>query len=354
VNGLATDCGIRPCPSSLKVTPAGADNGGMRGNGRRGGEHVRIAECRDELELKSLLLDAIVDAVIVHTLDGELVYFNEAAATMQGYTRVEFAMLGTWGWMSPEWRPKVGEAMQSLSREKWLAPFEAKKVRKDGAIICTEIHPSTVTVGGRELCVAVIRDITARIQAEEQVRHLAFHDALTGLANRSLLERRLEEAIEASNRTGVFGLVYIDLDDFKPINDRFGHDVGDRVLQVVAKRIRAHVREGDTVARLGGDEFGVLATRLPDLDALGTVARQLGHAIGERMSVEGVELTITASTGCAVWQPGVTPAELLKRADLDMYDEKLCHPPDAVVSAPATPTAPSRSRRPRGGTPPTS
>lgn len=302
------------------------DNTGMNMEDSKHREQPPIVGCRGELELKSLLLDSIIDAVIVHTTDGHLVYFNEAAAAQQGYSREEFAELGPWGWIAPEWQPRMAERMATIIRDGALPPFEARKVSKDGRVVCAEVHTRLVTVGGEDLCVGVVRDITDRVEAEEQVRHMAFHDALTGLANRLLFERRLEQAIEASDDAGSLGLLYIDLDDFKPINDRYGHAVGDRVLQVVARRICANVRAGDTVARLGGDEFGVLAMRLPDADAVHAIARQLGRAISERMSVEGIEVVVTASTGCAAWQRGETPRGLLKRADLDMYEEKLRQP----------------------------
>lgn len=289
--------------------------------GRHRADRRFIERCH-ELELKSLLLDSILDAVIVHTPDGELVYFNDAAARQRGYTRAEFQALDTWGWISPEWRPRMSERMATMARQGFLAPFEVANVGSDGGIVCAEVHPRMVTVGGERLCVAVVRDVTGRHEAEEHVRYMADHDMLTGLANRHLLQQRMERAFEASHDQGCPGMVYIDLDDFKPVNDLYGHAIGDRALQVVAKRIRASVREGDTVARLGGDEFGVLVVEVCAPNALDAVAGKLGRAIGALMSFEGVEVRITASIGYAAWEPGDTPDDLLRRADLDMYAKK--------------------------------
>ena len=170
-----------------------------------------------------------------------------------------------------------------------------------------------------------MRDVTERKELEDQLRHQAFHDSLTGLANRSLFENRLGHALAIAQRTGkTFGVLFLDLDDFKTINDSLGHHHGDDVLRTVAARIDEVVRPTDTPARLGGDEFAVLI----DIDAghddseARIVARRVLDAVAQPFSVGERELLITASAGLAL-STGVEGAdELLRNADMAMYAAK--------------------------------
>jgi len=174
------------------------------------------------------------------------------------------------------------------------------------------------------------RDITERKALEEQLRHQAFHDALTGLANRSLFLDRLEHALARASRGGPpTAVLYLDLDDFKAVNDRLGHAEGDRLLVAVAERLRAATRAADTVARLGGDEFAVI---VEDVDA--TEARRTAERILEALAVPfGIgdgQILARASIGIAIRAAdGAGADELLRRADIAMYAAKAqggqCH-----------------------------
>jgi diguanylate cyclase (GGDEF)-like protein len=159
---------------------------------------------------------------------------------------------------------------------------------------------------------------------EERLRHQALHDPLTGLANRALLASHLETALARARRHARrLAVLLVDLDGFKFLNDRVGHSQGDRMLMVVADRLRLQIRPTDTVARLGGDEFALLLEEIDEAESAVTVARRLRRALEEPMEVEGRELQVRASVGIAVSEAGREPVdELLRNADVAMYAAK--------------------------------
>jgi diguanylate cyclase (GGDEF)-like protein/PAS domain S-box-containing protein len=172
--------------------------------------------------------------------------------------------------------------------------------------------------------VAVFTDFTTRKAAEDQIRFLAQHDGLTGLPNRTLLRERLVRAIAHAQRNGKrVAVIFVDLDDFKMINDTFGHGAGDEMLRVVAQRLTDAVRREDTVARLGGDEFILLLEELNSLDGIPGIARKVIEAVSRPVVFEGVEMHTASSVGiCFYPNDGHTPDDLLKHADSAMYIAK--------------------------------
>ncbi len=149
------------------------------------------------------------------------------------------------------------------------------------------------------------------------------HDELTGLPNRGLLQERMRQALANADRHGdIVGVVYADLDDFKPVNDTLGHTIGDEVLKIVADRLRSCMRESDTVARVGGDEFVALFPRLDSAAALGTVAASISGCIDVPIQIKGHQITVTTSVGLAVYREGEATDELITRADHAMYRAK--------------------------------
>lgn len=159
---------------------------------------------------------------------------------------------------------------------------------------------------------------------EEALLHQAFYDRLTGLPNRALLFDRLQHAfLEAVRHQQSLGLLFVDLDDFKSVNDRFGHAIGDQLLVEVSKRMLSVVRQEDTVARLGGDEFTVLVKDPRSLDIAMEVANRILEKISEPHQINGVDLSVSASIGLSISYPkGDQPEDLLREADDAMYRAK--------------------------------
>ena len=175
-----------------------------------------------------------------------------------------------------------------------------------------------------EFFVLVFTDITAQKVAEEELRYLASYDSLTGLPNRTLLMDRIQHGIDQAKRAKKsLALCFIDLDKFKQVNDSLGHDVGDQLLQEVAKRLRNTLRETDTIARLGGDEFVVLLESYKNDDNISHVARKMLQSIGEPMQLGSHTVSVSPSIGIAVYPDDALDANsLLKHADVAMYHAK--------------------------------
>jgi len=215
------------------------------------------------------------------------------------------------------WQPLVYEEMLTFAEDGYQGQFETIK---------TPIRDVNGRVTG---VLGVCRDITDRKRAEQEIERLAFYDALTGLPNRRLLLDRLQRSIAACQRSRNLGaLLFIDLDNFKDLNDTLGHDMGDRLLSQVAARLVGSVREADTVARFGGDEFVVmLDTLAPEMHNAAsqaeTVAEKLLASLNQPFDLDGAQHYSTPSIGITLFgDERLTVDELLKRADLAMYQAK--------------------------------
>jgi len=283
----------------------------------------QLSACREELELRSVLLEECLDAMVAHTLSGELVYANRAALEQWGCGSVaEMVARGPWGWVPREERARIAERAAQLQLRREVR-FTTQGTRPDGTEEHREVCARLIDSERGQIAVSMVRDISDRVNAEEMVRYLAYHDNLTGLANRFLLTEELEKALVSAERHGdTTGLAYIDLDDFKPINDTMGHSVGDHALRIVAERIRIAVRQTDTVARMGGDEFIVLLPRLSRPQDLPEVARKIALEVAKPMRIAEHEFSVTVSVGLALHEPGESAEAFMIRADLAMYSSR--------------------------------
>ena len=221
-----------------------------------------------------------IDELLTRALNGEIVNVPETYYSLAGNERQ--------GWISASFRPQ---------------------------------HDVNGAVTG---VIGHIRDLTERKRAEQQIEYQAYHDALTGLANRRLFQEHLTLALAlAQRRDGLLAVLFLDLDAFKIINDSLGHSIGDSLLRVVAMRLKTHVREGDVVARVGGDEFTVVLQELKKKEDIPAIAQKILRAIADPVDVDGHRLYITASIGIAVFPDDGSDAEtLLKNADNAMYRAK--------------------------------
>lgn len=167
-------------------------------------------------------------------------------------------------------------------------------------------------------------ELSESLVAEEEARRRSLHDDVTGLPNRALLRDRLEHALaQAKRHSSSLSVLFIDLDDFKKVNDSHGHEVGDKVLRAIAERLQSAVRAEDTLGRQGGDEFLYLALNVGKEIHAENVAKKIRNTIAATCEIEGIPFTIKASIGIAIYpQDGRTPEELLKSADKAMYKAK--------------------------------
>ena len=202
--------------------------------------------------------------------------------------------------------------------------FEATLLHADG-----QLRKATVVVanlvGGAAVdgIVATFRDVTEQRNLERQLSHRAFHDELTGLANRALFLDRMDHALRVTRpEADPVVVLFVDLDDFKSVNDALGHAVGDQLLKTVADRIRRAAGSGDTAARLGGDEFAILLEDRGGIDRAIDVAEQLLDNLREPVSIAGYDVAVLASVGVAVASPGMSTTSLLRDADIAMYEAK--------------------------------
>jgi diguanylate cyclase (GGDEF)-like protein/PAS domain S-box-containing protein len=220
-------------------------------------------------------------------------------------------------------RAHIGQLSQGNERRNRIL---SRNMTKDGRVIWCQWYNSALydDHGRLTSILSLAEDVTARMDAEEQLRQAAVHDALTGLPNRNSLAARLEHAIMRVNRSGDrLALLFIDLDRFKKVNDTLGHAAGDEVLRQAAARIRASVREVDTVARLGGDEFVVLLETDVRVDTPGIIGERIRMGFQSPFDWKGTEVRCGASIGVSLYPDHARDsAALLASADEAMYREK--------------------------------
>lgn len=276
-----------------------------------------------QLDLLRSLIDSATDAIIAHQPDGTLVFYNRRACEMLGLSRIEMAGLGPYGWVGSESKRGAPGRLERILHEGGLS-FPSSVHNVNGHIVPTEVDARRVDTDFGPLIVAVIRDVSERDAAQERLRFLAYHDPLTGLANRAAFEERLALAIADATRFGdLLVLTYIDLDEFKPVNDRFGHEVGDKVLVEVGARLVANLRVQDVVARLGGDEFVIILQRVESTDEIPAIAERVLGDLRRPIEACGYECQIDASIGFAVFDPKTDDARsLVVKADIAMYAAK--------------------------------
>jgi diguanylate cyclase (GGDEF)-like protein/PAS domain S-box-containing protein len=279
--------------------------------------------CEQQFDFMRTLVDSTVDAIIVHEPGGQLVFYNQGALNLIGLTAQEMETLPPYGWVGSESKSNAPGRLESILHD-GRKKFMSSVVHASGETIPTEVIASRFNTDRGPLVVAVIRDAREQAEVAEKLEYLAYHDALTGLANRHAFENRLTVAIADAVRYGdLLMLAYLDLDRFKPVNDRYGHEAGDAVLIEVGKRLILSVRVQDLVARLGGDEFVVLLQRVESQDEIAGIADRLLASMRQPIDIGGLSVQIDASVGFAIFDPAVDDARtLVVKADTAMYESK--------------------------------
>jgi diguanylate cyclase (GGDEF)-like protein/PAS domain S-box-containing protein len=249
---------------------------------------------------------------------------NSALSEMTGYEPAELRSMSLAVLVAPKHLTKVRtcflEAMQGKPQT-----CEICCVKKNGEMFDARIAMLPNMHEGKVVSLhGIVKDISFRKINERRIRHLANHDGLTGLPNRNLLEERTKHALEHAKRLGCrVGVLFLDLNRFKVINDSLGHEIGDQLLCALAKRLQAAVREVDTVARLGGDEFVVLLEDLHEFEQITRVADSLLRAVRQPIELGGHFLSVSTSIGASIFpNDGQDAVALFKNADLAMYAAK--------------------------------
>jgi diguanylate cyclase (GGDEF)-like protein/PAS domain S-box-containing protein len=281
-------------------------------------------------ELASIVASAD-DAITSVDHEGRILTWNDGAARMFGLAEAQAVGTQLIDLFPPEGRQEAGLHLASVAQGEVVDRFETIVRSSEGLSIDVSVTFSPVPASdGRVAGTSVIaRDISARKALEEQLSHQALHDSLTGLPNRALFRDRLGHALARGAWSGTrpgsphSGILFIDLDDFKVINDTLGHRIGDELLIEVGRRIQSAIRPGDTAARLGGDEFTVLLEDLGDTAEAGLVADRILAQLAVPFSLEGHEVVVGASIGIAIGDPsGAEADELLRSADTALYEAK--------------------------------
>lgn len=293
------------------------------------------------------LFENFTDALFIHDERGRFVDCNREACRVLGYEREELLGLSVGDvtvrvLSDEERRAREGDTLWERvmrSEPGSIVGFDRNELRrKDGTTFPVEVGVGAIDYEGRRMIFAAARDISERKALEEQLTHQAFHDPLTGLPNRALFMDRLEHALELESRRGdSLAVLFLDLDDFKNVNDTLGHDVGDQVLVEVGRRLASCVRAADTVARLAGDEFTILLEHISESKDAISVANRIEEGIRVPFRIDGRELSLSASVGIVPEVfAGADPRKLLRAADAAMYEAKRKGKGRYEVHAPGT------------------
>jgi len=297
---------------------------------RDAAEGAQRLETEEALRLRDRAVEASVNPVLIVSATDPampIVYVNHAFEQVTGYSRDE--MLGQNCRLlqgTDRNQPELEKIRRAIA-EQTDGRALLRNYRKDGSLFWNMLYVTPVRDPRSNQVthfVGVQHDITEIKRYQEELEHQANHDALTGLANRNLLRDRLEQGLRVAHRYGrACTVAFIDLDNFKLINDSLGHDIGDQVLKIVGERLAACIREGDTVARLGGDEFVLLVTEHGRDSGRLRVAQRVIVAISQPFAIEQREFKVTCSIGIASFpQDGTDADTLLRNADTAMYRAK--------------------------------
>lgn len=288
---------------------------------------VAQEEAANSAQRIQTILNAMEEGLVTLNGKGLIVSANNAMSVIFGYAPSEF----------------IGMELQTLLKSKNFKSlrairgllnthvdgfnvYKAEEIgcNKDGSVIPLKIDIREIFFEKEKHYTVLFRNVSDQYEAEKLIRHMAWHDSLTGLANRNLLSERLDDALKMARRLDKkVAVMVLDLDKFKPVNDLYGHATGDKLLKVVAERLLTCAREVDTVARLGGDEFAVIFTNIDDDNNIITIADRIIDSIQMPTDIDDNIIQIGTSIGISFFPDDAdTPAELIRMADVALYQAK--------------------------------
>ena len=262
---------------------------------------------------------------------GHTILTNEALSVMLGYSPEEFAEVTFRAFTHPDDLDRNDQLFDEMFAGK-RDHFEMDKrfFHKDGHVVWGRLQVSLLREGDGEpmFAIGMLQDVTEEKSLQAQLERMAFEDPLTGLANRRLFLDRVDHHLRRATRRGgpIGAVLFVDIDDFKTLNDTLGHHAGDEVLIAVGSRVKECLRPGDTAARLGGDEFAVLLDGVEDMDHAVVIAERLRTAIEAPLTVADWVVAPQASIGVALLREGLDADRVLRDADLAMYRAKSTGP----------------------------
>jgi diguanylate cyclase (GGDEF)-like protein/PAS domain S-box-containing protein len=278
---------------------------------------------RESEERYRLLVEIAQEGIVVIQKEN-LAYANPIMSVITGHTADELKRRPFIHLVFPEDREMALENHRLRLEGNVIPRYQMRMLRKNGDIAWVEVSGARIEWAGRPASLNFLSDITDRKAIEEKIHIMAQHDPLTSLPNRTLFFDRLERALALARRERrSLAVMFVDLNDFKPVNDTYGHGAGDLLLQSVARRIESALRASDTVARIGGDEFVVLLPNLEHPMDVEEVALKIGNVLSEPFNLDGQIVAISASIGTAVFPGhGDDAATLCRYADTMMYKDK--------------------------------
>lgn len=282
---------------------------------------------RSEALFKSIVNTAR-DAIIVIDTKSRILFWNKTAEQMFGYSSKE--VLGKELTCLMPKRHSIShkkgvERYMKTGKNKIIGTiYETEAIRKDGSEFPIQLSVAQWRYNSRLFFSGIIRDITERRRKEEIIKHLAYHDSLTNLPNRRLLQDRMNLTMAHAQRTGQkFAVLYLDIDEFKLVNDVFGHEYGDILLKRSANRLQNTLRKEDTVARMGGDEYVILLPEIDSPQAAATVAQKINERLLKIFVIKKSTFYISVSIGISVYPyDGYAATSLIRKADEALYRAK--------------------------------
>lgn len=313
---------------SLSISPIKDASGRVTGASIIARDITAQNRAEERVNLQSAALEAAANAIVITDSQGTIIWVNQAFTAMTGYSKEEAVGKNPRLLKSDKQPDRYYAELWSTISSGNVWRGEIVNRRKDGTAYTEEMTITPVIRDcnnpANRYFIAIKQDITTRKSAEQRVQYLAYYDDLTGLANRTLLQDRLEKAVaDARRQKHKVALLFLDLDGFKDINDSLGHSVGDLLLQGVAERLTKWGREQDTIARLGGDEFLVMLPHVADVTDAAVATERLMDVLDGAFVIQGHSLHVSCSLGISIFpEHGEDGETLIKNADAAMYSAK--------------------------------
>lgn len=273
-----------------------------------------------------LVWNSVADAMYTFDRNENFVSVNKSFINLLGWTEEEIINDRTISIIPKDSKDDLKDIIKRVKSGEVVPSHEVQRLTKEGKIIdvLASYSPIYDSNGNWDGAVVVYKDISERKKYEEQLKHHALHDYLTGLPNRNFFSKRLKKEMEsAEKKKRLLSVFYLDIDKFKEVNDTLGHDIGDELLKEFSKRVKACIREEDLLARIGGDEFGILITNLQDKRKAFEIAERILTSLRSVWTIENSNLSISSSIGISFYSEYEQDEKmLLKQADIALYKAK--------------------------------